>query len=132
MGAAPKKNITTTATISSSNEPMEDVQTEEKQDIMIPHEETEPEILTEMEITRRALAAQKTVRFIIPTQQDETPGTVFETVNINGCKFEYPRGIYIDVPEQIADMLQTYLDRGTGKPQSIINPRTGRNFLQPK
>ena len=59
------------------------------------------------------LEAQRTISIMIPFEANETPENGKKVpfhVNLNGYKKDYPRGQYIDVPEQIADIIKERLE----------------------
>lgn len=51
------------------------------------------------------LDAQPKVRMLIPLTGKEKKGLAFETVIMNGYRTDWPKGEYIEVPQQIADLL---------------------------
>lgn len=67
------------------------------------------EVLSKMERTKRALAAQPKVRIIIPYEPGEEKlkdkSRLFETVQINGYTYQIRKGVYVEVPQQIADII---------------------------
>jgi len=77
---------------------------------------------TKAEIMRAKLDKQPKVRTLIPLSGDEKPGVVkevmikgrkelvhvegaIETVQLNGYKTIIPKGVYIEVPQQVSDVL---------------------------
>lgn len=105
---------------------------------------------TKAERMREVLLAQPTVRSIIQLTDQEKPGVVEwhydkktkreEQVHISGAVHEFisngyiylvPKGVYVDVPQQIGDDLQTRFGQGVSKIAeqfSIdrIDPQTGK------
>lgn len=96
------------------------------------------------------LNSQKKVRILIPLEPNEKPGVVewrtdkngneyqvhisgaLETVQLNGYKYFIPKGKYVEVPEQIAEVISTAQQRtlsaGSDISLSRIDPNTGRPF----
>lgn len=69
------------------------------------------------------LDAQPKVRIFIPFENGENPAQAVklpQIVNIKGYQFTVPRGQYVEVPQQVADMIQERLE-SEGK--------AGREFL---
>lgn len=54
------------------------------------------------------LASQPKVRMIIPLSPGEKPGA-FETVNLNGFRMEIKKGVSVELPQQVAEVLSEYL-----------------------
>lgn len=54
------------------------------------------------------LAGQEKVTMFIPLEGKEKPGTT-EPVTINGYRLNVPKGVYVKVPLQVADILKDYL-----------------------
>ena len=96
---------------------------------------------------RTKLDAQPKIRFMIPIEGEEKPGVVrevtvkgrkeyvhvsgaIETVTLNGCKTIIPKGVFIEIPEQVANVLsESYrLTQEAGKDYLIdrIDPDTGK------
>lgn len=59
---------------------------------------------TKLQRTKEALAKQPKVRIIIPREKGETEGA-YETVQINGYLFQIKKGVYVEVPEQVAQII---------------------------
>ena len=62
---------------------------------------------------KEALEVQPTVSIMIPFEAGESPENGKKVpfhVNLNGYKKDYPRGEYIDVPRQIADIIKERLE----------------------
>ena len=59
---------------------------------------------TKLEIMKAKLAAQPKVRIIIPKDKHEKEGS-FETVQLNGYTYQIKKGVYVEVPQQIADII---------------------------
>jgi len=60
--------------------------------------------LTKKEIIKAKLASQPKVRIIIPKEKNESEGA-FETVQINGYTLQIKKGVYVEVPQQVADII---------------------------
>ena len=43
---------------------------------------------------------------MIPLDQGEKPGSSKQSVTINGYKMVFPKGEFIDIPRQVAEILQ--------------------------
>lgn len=65
-------------------------------------------VKTDQQRMREVLEAQPKVRMIVPLESGEKLGAQ-EMVSINGYQVWVPKGRYVNVPEQIADMLSDYL-----------------------
>lgn len=96
------------------------------------------------------LESQKKVRILVPLDPTEQAGVVewrtdkngntyqvhisgaVETVQLNGYKYFIPRGKYVEVPEQIAEVVsnaqQQTLSAGSDISLNRIDPKTGRPF----
>lgn len=57
------------------------------------------------ELMRESLMKQPTRRIIIPKDKGEPEG-ITESVILNGARFNIKKGVYVDVPEQIADIIE--------------------------
>lgn len=108
----------------------------------------EKQWLSKAEKMRQLLMAQPQVRFLIPPDANEKSGVVewrtdkngnkyqyvvsgaYETVQLNGCKWIIPKGVFTNVPQQVAEVLsESYrLTSEAGKNFAIDrqDPRTGR------
>jgi hypothetical protein len=62
--------------------------------------------LTKKEIIKAKLDAQPKVRIIIPKEAKESEGS-FETVQINGYTLQIRKGVYVEVPQQVADIIMS-------------------------
>ncbi len=58
------------------------------------------------------MLTQPKVRMIIPLKEGEDPN-VRLSVNLNGYRLDYPRNTYINVPENVADVLMDSLKQTT-------------------
>lgn len=56
------------------------------------------------------LAKQPKVRMYIPLEGAEKVGTVYPVV-MNGYRLNVPKGVYVDVPQPVADILRTSLQQ---------------------
>lgn len=70
----------------------------------------EAEMLTDIEVTKRKLAAQPKVRIFIPLGIGEKKGGkgVYETVTINGYRQVLPKGEYVTVAQSVADQIEKH------------------------
>jgi len=66
--------------------------------------ETKIDYKNKLQRTKDALAKQPKVRIIIPKEKSETVGA-FETVQINGYTYQIQKGVYVEVPQQVADII---------------------------
>lgn len=66
------------------------------------------------------------------TMQVAVSGDVVTDIQINGCKWFVPKGVYTPVPQQIAEIIsksqQQTLDAGADIKLDRIDPRTGKPF----
>jgi hypothetical protein len=53
---------------------------------------------------KRHLDAQPKVRFLIPLDIGEKKGAI-ETVILNGYRYNIPKGEFVEIPQQVADVL---------------------------
>jgi hypothetical protein len=60
--------------------------------------------LKKAERMKEHLAKQPKVRIIIPLEPNEKPGGT-ESVILNGYPFFIKKGVYVEVPEQVADVI---------------------------
>ena len=60
---------------------------------------------SKVEIIRKKLAAQPVVRMYLPLEGQEKVGTTHPVI-INGLRINVPKGVYVDVPQQVADILR--------------------------
>ena len=56
------------------------------------------------------LNKQQKVRMFLPLEGTEKPGA-FVPVTLNGYRLNVPKGVYVDVPEQVADVLRESFDQ---------------------
>ncbi len=61
-------------------------------------------------IMKEKLAEQPKVRIFIPLDGKETPGTQ-HPVTINGYRVNIPKGVYCEVPQQVADIIMESLNQ---------------------
>lgn len=59
---------------------------------------------------KKNLLGQTTVRVIVPRQQNEAPGIPL-SVNLDGYRLDFPKQRYIDVPQQIAEVIMDSLSQ---------------------
>lgn len=112
----------------------------------------EKQWLTKAEKMRSILMAQPTVTFYIPLAGDEKTGVVewrtdkygkkyqfvvsgsYETVQLNGFKWFIPKGIYTDVPKQVAEVLSQSLNMTLQAGREMLvdrsDPKTGRSVAE--
>jgi len=68
-------------------------------------EKTRANRMNRIDIMREKLKAQPKVRIYIPPAPKEKAGSTF-SVTLNGYRLNIPIGKYIDVPEQVADIIR--------------------------
>lgn len=68
------------------------------------------EMLTDIEVTKRALAKEPKVRIFIPLGIGEVRGaaSAIETVTINGYRQVFKKGDYHTVPQSVADQIEQH------------------------
>jgi hypothetical protein len=105
--------------------------------------------LTKARVMRELLDKQPKVRILLPLEGNDKPGVVewrtnprngeryqvvvsgaFETVQLNGCKTIIPKGVYSEVPQQVADVIahsyqQTQM-AGANVSMDRVDDKTGR------
>ena len=59
---------------------------------------------------KKKLSTQPKTNFYIPLTTGEKLGQAYETVTINGYRLEIKKGMMVEVPQQVADMLTSYLN----------------------
>lgn len=77
------------------------------------------------EIMREHLAKQPKVRILIPVEGKEKPGITIP-VTINGYRLNIMKGVYVEVPEQVADMImksQKQTMEALNNPLNLDNPQ---------
>ncbi len=88
-----------------SEEPQEVAEPEPTPEQKAPKKEQKPiDYKTKIQRIKDSLAKQPKVRIIIPKEKSETRGA-FETVQINGYMLKIMKGVYVEVPQQVADIL---------------------------
>lgn len=55
---------------------------------------------------KETLAAQPKVRVLVPLEPGESKGTTTSVI-LNGYRLNIKKGVYVDVPQQVADVLMT-------------------------
>ncbi|MBI4136858.1 hypothetical protein HY469_02235 [Candidatus Roizmanbacteria bacterium] len=66
--------------------------------------ESDPAKGSKAEIMKRQLLAQPKVRIIVPRLPGEDP-SIKATVNLNNYRLDFPKQAYIDMPQQIAELI---------------------------
>jgi len=67
-------------------------------------EEVKPKV-DKKELMKSILKKQKTRRVFIPKEKGEPEGAT-ESVILNGYRLNIKKGVYVDVPEQVADVIE--------------------------
>lgn len=73
----------------------------------------EKELRSDAKAMKAALDKQPKVSIMIPFEVGENPETGKKVpfhVNVNGYQMDIPRGVYVEVPLQIADMIKARLE----------------------
>ena len=70
------------------------------------------------------LDAQPKIRMLIPLTGKEKKGLASESVILNGYRTDWPKGEYINVPEQIADVLSDSLQQTSEAGKEFLADRT--------
>ncbi len=63
---------------------------------------------TKAERMKTNLLSQPTVRIMVNLEGKEVRGKSIETVILNGYRLNIPKGVYVDVPQQVADVIKNY------------------------
>lgn len=71
---------------------------------------SDPQPGSKAEIMKAELLRQPRIRMLIPRPFGEDKG-ILHTVNLNGYRLDFPKGAYVDMPEQIANVLAESLDQ---------------------
>jgi len=68
------------------------------------------------------------IRTIIPIEGKEKRGIAFHTVILNGLRFNILKGVFVEVPEQVAHIIEegTQGDANAIFNTSVVNPYTGK------
>lgn len=92
---------------------------------------TDPDNGSKAERMKKNLLSQPKIRMIIPVEPKESPN-IRKSVTLNGYRLDFPKNTYIDVPEQIAEVLRVSLqqteqalamnriDGNTGKENALL------------
>lgn len=67
-----------------------------------------PAVGSKAETMKKILLAQPRIRFFIQRGQNESP-KVLQTVNLNGYRLDLPKNAYMDLPEQVCNVLMDSL-----------------------
>ena len=70
---------------------------------------------------RTKLAAQPTVKIFVPLDIGEKPGTQLP-VNINGLRLNVPKGVYVEVPQTVADIVVESLESYSKASEALRSP----------
>lgn len=82
----------------------------------------EAEVRGDHKLVKDALAKEAIVRILIPIAGSEKKGISQESVTINGYRLTIPKGIYVDVPSSVADIIERHYNT---TPEST---ETGQQF----
>lgn len=75
------------------------------------------------EAMRKNLESQERVTVMIPLEGKEKPGTMYSVI-LNGYPVYIPKGVYVDVPRQIADIVQESQQQTRNAEQGIVNDKS--------
>ena len=155
MPAEDAENIKKLSTAQSIIDMMKSKKVVEKvaslEDVEAPGEKRafEAQYLTKARIMRDRLDKQPKVRILLPLEGEDKPGVVewrtnpkngeryqqvisgaFETVQLNGCKTIIPKGVYSEVPQQIADIIANSYQQtqmaGANVSMDRVDDKTGK------
>ena len=65
---------------------------------------TDPDRGSKAEIMKKALLKQRRVRVLVPRAPGEHK-SVLMTVNLNGYRLDFPKNTYVEMPEQVANVI---------------------------
>lgn len=69
------------------------------------------QLMTEdAKIMKKTLDAQPKVAFYIPLGPEEKLGQAYESVTINGYRLEIKKGMMVNVPQQVSEMLMEHMN----------------------
>ena len=128
---------------------------EEKVDISVQTlDPKEEETVTQRHTSKKEVMKQKLmkqlrdkpIRMMVPLDVNEKPGVVvwegdeqkyvsgaYQPVTLNGFTWLVPKGVYTEVPEQVAEVLSQRLQQGEAERKfniDRIDPRTGRSVRE--
>jgi len=72
--------------------------------------ESDPSEGSKADAMKKFLLSQKRVRMFIPRPMGETK-QILQSVNLNGYRLDIPKNTYIEMPEQIAEVLKESLQQ---------------------
>lgn len=75
------------------------------------------------ESMRKQLESQKRITVMIPLEGKEKPGTMFSVI-LNGYPIYIPKGVYVEVPQQIADVVQESQQQTRIAEQGIVGDKS--------
>ena len=70
--------------------------------------ESDPPAGSKAEKMKKKLLKMPKIRFFIPRPEGEDK-SILQTVNLNGYRLDFPKQAYLDIPQQIADVLMESL-----------------------
>ena len=71
------------------------------------------------EIMKRKLAKQEKVTILIPREGKEKAGTTF-SVCLNGYRLNIQKGVYVEVPRQVADVVMEHFNQTNAADMSLV------------
>ena len=72
--------------------------------------ETDPDAGGKAQIMKRSLLSQPRVSIFVPKAESEDP-KVKLSVNLNGYRLDFPKNVYLEVPQQIAEVIRESLNQ---------------------
>jgi hypothetical protein len=101
----PKKIVKKSKKVEAPSTPKEEVETKkpENQKEVPTKAQVIKQLASDKLAMKEELRSQPKVKFMIPLNHGEGKGAT-DQVCINGCKLVYPKGVMIDMPEQVAQM----------------------------
>lgn len=71
---------------------------------------TNPDVGSKAEVMKNSLLKQPRVSIFIPKAEVEDP-KVQLSVNLNGYRLDFPKNVYLEVPQQIAEVIRESLNQ---------------------
>lgn len=85
--------------------------------------ETDPDSGSKAEIMKKSLLSQPRVNIFIPRADKEDP-TITLSVNLNGYRLDFPKNVYLEVSQQIAEVIKDSLNQRVA---ALLPFQVGRN-----
>ena len=100
-------SLTTPSSKAEEQAPTEEMPKEKEEELRVVApgvEEQHVPVGSKAELMRARLAKQPKVRVLIPLIGEEKSGTTMSVI-LNGYRLNVAKGVYVDVPEQVADVI---------------------------